>query len=86
MQLVQAGNTVNGKNKWETWCNILLIYNFSTYLFYTLIDTLPRMVSEDAKNLFSAIYRLYGLENKSIWVVFRTEFDGDIRFVVAPRK
>ena len=31
-------------------------------------------------------FQSYRLENKSIWVVFRVEFDGDIRFCVAPPK
>ena len=31
-------------------------------------------------------FQSYGLENKSIGVVFRVEFDGDVRFFVAPPK
>ena len=36
--------------------------------------------------MFSAIFKSYGLENKSMGVVFRVEFDGDVRFFVAPPK
>ena len=28
-------------------------------------------------------FQSFGLENKSIWIVFRIEFDDDIRFCVA---
>ena len=31
-------------------------------------------------------FQSYGLENKSIWAVFRVKYDGDIRFCVAPSK
>ena len=40
----------------------------------------------DSQNLIFDYFQSYGLENKSIGVVFRVEFDGDIRFCVAPPK
>ena len=40
----------------------------------------------DGQNHIFGYFQSYRLENKSMGVVFRVEFDGDVRFFVAPPK
>ena len=63
-------------------------YTFFLRYLFTLKELLRcHGRSEDAKNLFLAVFNRTDLKKKSIiWVVFRVEFDGDIRFFVAPPK
>ena len=52
---------------------------------YTTVVILPRMVWGCQESIFSD-FPSYRLENKSIWVVCRVEFDGDIRFFLEHQK
>ena len=48
----------------------------------TTIVILPRIAWGCQESIFGD-FQSYRLENKSIWVVFRVEFDGDIRLCIA---
>ena len=52
---------------------------------YTVIYKRIRTCGDGHERVFGD-FQSYRLENKSIWVVFRVEFDGDIHFCVAPPK
>ena len=52
---------------------------------YTVIYERIQTCGDGHERVFGD-FQSYRLENKSIWVVFRVEFDGDIHFCVAPPK
>ena len=77
--------TVCGKKKWENWLNVLLAFFKRCVFTWTKIVILPRTVWGCQEPIFGD-FQSYRLENKSIWVVFRVEFDGDVRLFLAPPK
>ena len=83
--VLMTTSSVCGKNELGNWYNILLTIFWRVFLHKRIIIfchgrylRIPR--------IYFRIFTSYGLEHKSTWVVFFSEFDVDIHFCIAPPK